>query len=168
MCVCHNMCCRSNVDSTQSSHFQRIYNEIVQLPPRVSALHSCTPTHTHTTTHVHTRTHVHTPLLSASFQAFLFGEMADLNYLSHVPGAIRVPTNFAHTNATRCLFYTHKVRFLVVRVGVGVLPPFHVSVRFHFMLRCLFCGFGVVRVVPLVRVSVRCHIVLSCQTCYRK
>jgi hypothetical protein len=44
-----------------------------------------------------------------SLQAFLFGDMADLNYLSHTPGAIRVPPNFAHTNTTRCLFYTNKV-----------------------------------------------------------
>jgi len=41
-------------------------------------------------------------------EAFLFGDMADLNELSNVPGSIRTPPNFAHVNTTQCLFFSHK------------------------------------------------------------
>lgn len=42
-------------------------------------------------------------------EAFLFGEMGDLDYLSRMPGTMnRPPTNIKHTNATRCLLFTNK------------------------------------------------------------
>lgn len=53
-------------------------------------------------------------------EAFLFGEMADLNYLSRMPGVMhRHPPNIKHTNATRCLFFTNKETVRLVPHATG-------------------------------------------------
>eukprot|EP00045_Choanoeca_perplexa_P013039 m.145543 g.145543 ORF g.145543 m.145543 type:complete len:416 (+) comp16217_c0_seq28:152-1399(+) len=66
-------------------------------------------------------------------ESFLFGDVAELAWLSRVPGSVpRIPPNVKHTNTVRCLVNIHKDTIKLVRHSQGDEPTNEYHLSFNF------------------------------------
>ncbi|EDQ88980.1 uncharacterized protein MONBRDRAFT_8535 [Monosiga brevicollis MX1] len=76
---------------------------------------------------------------SMSPEAFLFGDISELSWLSRVPGSVpRVPNTVRHTNTVRCLVNVHKNSLRLIRHARNDSPvdAYHLSFTFDADCAC--------------------------------